>query len=82
MRKYSFVLPAAAIMLAAVVLTTELGTTFAARTPDKPAASPAKSDLYADDAVDLTASNWVETGSGLVDTRKPRLPPKGGSARR
>ena len=67
-------LSAKAILLAVAVLTSELGSSLSAQTPD-PATEPVGGSAYAGDESDISAAGWVETGSKTVDTRKARIPP-------
>jgi hypothetical protein len=74
MRKFTFILPAAAILLAGLVLAAEFGAPLSARTPDAPPATALK-DAEAYDADDVGAETWVETSVRPPDSSKPRLPP-------
>jgi len=73
MRKFFFVLPACAILLATTVLVSELGASLNAQTPN-PATDPTTVS-YAVSEDDISASTWTETALKSVDTKKPRLPP-------
>jgi hypothetical protein len=73
MRKFAFFLPACAVLLAAAVLTSELGAALAESSPAATAA--AYDEEYVGDDGDITATSWIETGKKHVDTRKGRLPP-------
>ena len=76
MRKFLFALPACTILLAAAVLTSELGSSLRAQTPDAVAAESGDDSQYATDDTDISATSWVETaGKASLDTRKPKLPP-------
>jgi hypothetical protein len=72
MRKYVFVLPACAILFAAAVLLTQLGSSLAAQGPDVVPESSATASNRADND-DISAADWTETAK-IVDTRKSRLP--------
>lgn len=75
MRKILLALPACAILLAAAVLTSELGSAVNAQTPDVVAAESSESTRF-DDEGDISATSWVETANkGGLDTRTPKLPP-------
>lgn len=82
MRKFCFMLPALAILLATVLLTSELGSSLAAQTPGQPVASSHDGVSSSGESNDITAATWVETGAKTVDTRKPRLPVRAKAARR
>lgn len=75
MRKFTFILPACAVLLAAAVLTSELSASLTERTPAPVANANVASDEFYDDDSDINAATWVETGKKNIDTRKPRLPP-------
>jgi hypothetical protein len=72
MRKFTFILPVAAILLAAVVVAAEFGSPISAQSPEPVAALSAKDAEYADD--DVTAVTWSETSVRVPDSTKPRLP--------
>lgn len=75
MRKILLALPACAILLAAAVLTSELGSALNAQTPDAVAAEPGESTRFESDD-DISATSWVETANKAgLDTRTPKLPP-------
>jgi hypothetical protein len=74
MRKFTFMLPAFAILLAATVLVSELGGSLSAQTPPAPTSDSVQNvDLVNND--DVSAATWNETALKSVDTRKPKLPP-------
>jgi hypothetical protein len=73
MRKIRLILPACAVLLAAAVLTSELGAALTESTPDTTAAA-AYDDQYVGDDGDISAANWIEAGKKNPDTRKHRLP--------
>jgi hypothetical protein len=73
MRKFTLILPIAAILLAAVVVAAEYGAPLSAQSPAATAAVATKDAGYdADD--DVTAVTWSETSVRVPDSTKPRLP--------
>jgi hypothetical protein len=75
MRKFTFILPVSAILLAAIVLASNFGSPLSAQTPDALSSASAKDvDYAATDDNDVTAATWTETGIRNPDSRKPRLP--------
>jgi hypothetical protein len=75
MRKLTLILPILAILLAAVVLAGDLGSSVSAQTPESTMATMTKEEDYATaDDGDLTTTSWTETGLRHPDSRKPRLP--------
>lgn len=73
MRKFLFVLPACAILLAGAVLTSELGSSLSAQTPV--VTEDSDDYIYDSDDGDISATSWIETaGKKNLDTRKPNLP--------
>jgi hypothetical protein len=75
MRKLTLILPVSAILLAAVVLAGDLGSSVSAQTPESSMATVTKEQDYDTvDEGDVTATTWTETGLRHPDSRKPRLP--------
>ena len=75
MRKLTVILPASAILLAAVVLASDFGAPLSAQSPDVVAAESGKDiDVATADDADQTATTWTETGKRHHDSRNPRLP--------
>jgi hypothetical protein len=74
MRKFTIILPAFVILLAAAVLTSELGS-LSAQTPNPATTDAVEGTGYVADDSDISAATWVETGLKNVDTRKTRIPP-------
>lgn len=75
MRKFTFILPVSAILLAAVVLASDFGSPLSAQTPEaQPTALAKDADYDVIDETDVTATTWTETGIRNPDSRKPRLP--------
>jgi len=76
MRKFTLVLPVAAILLASVVLASEFGSALSAQTPDAIASGSVKDgETIGDDDSDITAATWTETSVRHPDSNKARLPP-------
>ena len=73
MRKITIFLPACAVLLAAAVLTSELGAALTEASPDSNTAA-VYDDEYVGDDGDISAANWIEAGKKNPDTRKARLP--------
>jgi hypothetical protein len=76
MRKFTVILPLFAILLAAAVLTSELGA-LSAQSPTPATTTPdaVEGTGYVADDGDISAATWVETGVKNQDTRKSRIPP-------
>jgi hypothetical protein len=73
MRKFTFILPVAAVLLAAIVVAAEFGAPLSAQSPDATAAVSSK-DAGFDGDDDVTAVTWSETSVRVPDSTKPRLP--------
>jgi hypothetical protein len=73
MRKFTLILPVAAILLAAVVVASEFGSPLSAQSPPTTTQANFKvGDFEGDD--DVTAVTWSETSVRVPDSTKPRLP--------
>jgi len=79
MRKFTFILPLAAILMATLVLASDVGSPLSGQTPDSVPMQSAQSakdvDFYASgEADDLSVVNWTETSVKLPDSAKLGLP--------
>jgi len=74
MRKFTLILPVAAILLAAVVVAAEFGSPLSAQTPDATVTAATAKDADYDAVDDVTAVTWSETSVRVPDSTKPRLP--------
>jgi hypothetical protein len=73
MRKFTIILPIAAILLASVVVVAEFGSPVSAQSPEGVATASTKASDYEGDD-DVTAVTWSETSVRVPDSTKPRLP--------
>jgi hypothetical protein len=79
MRKFTFILPLAAILMATLVLASDVGSPLSGQTPDGVSMQSAPSakdvDFYATgDADDLSVVNWTETSVKQPNSAKLHLP--------
>jgi len=73
MRKFTFILPVFAILMAVVVLGSDVGSSLSAATP-APTTTDSVGDVDYANSEDISATTWTETGFKNIDTRKPNLP--------